>query len=277
MIIDKKIIQMKVFVLGSNGMLGRYVYKYLSNYYSTIEVNRDKFDVSECISLKLETILKDLDFSKNDIVINCIGTIKPRVDELGVTNCIITNSLFPHILSDVVDKLGGRVIHPTTDCVYEGEKGNYNEKDPHDIKDIYGRSKSLGENHFSTLIRTSIIGEELFNKRSLVEWVKSNANGKINGFTNHYWNGMTCLEFAKLCKNIIDTENFWKGVKHIYSNTVSKFELLNIINDVYNLKIEITPTVSDSKIDRTLSTVFPNFYEIISLRDQIIEMKNFQI
>jgi dTDP-4-dehydrorhamnose reductase len=268
---------MKVFILGSKGMLGRYVYKYLSNYYEIVEINRDKLIVDECVKSNLEFVLKLNNLEKGDVLINCIGTIKPRVDELGVMNCIVTNSLFPHILSEVVNKMGAKLIHPTTDCVFEGDKGSYVETDHHDIKDVYGRSKSLGENNKDTIIRTSIIGEELINKRSLVEWVKSNKGGRINGFTNHYWNGITCLEFAKICKKIIESPNLWSGVRHIYSNTVTKFELLHLINEIYDLNIEVIPILSDSTTDRTLSSIFSIDYIVIPLKDQISEMKNFQI
>lgn len=270
-------LQMKVFIFGSKGMLGRYVFKYLKQFYHVTEINRDQLHVTESVRTEVLSVLKKHEFQKGDVVINCIGTIKPRVDDLGTLNCLVTNSLFPHVLSELVKDLGGFLIHPTTDCVYEGTKGGYIETDSHDIKDIYGRSKSLGENNEDTLIRTSIIGEELINKRSLVEWVKSNKGGEINGFTNHYWNGITCLEFAKLCKRIIDDGNFWKGVKHIFSNTVTKYELLQEINQTYELQIKINPILDKKEINRSLSTIFEIEYEITPIKEQILEMKNFQI
>lgn len=270
-------LQMKVFIFGSKGMLGRYVFKYLKQFYQVTEINRDQLHVTESVRTEVHSVLKKHEFQKGDVVINCIGTIKPRVDDLGTLNCLVTNSLFPHVLSELVKDLGGFLIHPTTDCVYEGTKGGYIETDSHDIKDIYGRSKSLGENNEDTLIRTSIIGEELINKRSLVEWVKSNKGGEINGFTNHYWNGITCLEFAKLCKRIIDDGNFWKGVKHIFSNTVTKYELLQEINQTYELQIKINPILDKKEINRSLSTIFEIEYEITPIKEQILEMKNFQI
>ena len=55
------------------------------------------------------------------------------------------------------------MIHPTTDCVYTGLKGDYDENDSYDVCDVYGMSKALGESNNCTVIRTSIIGEELKN------------------------------------------------------------------------------------------------------------------
>jgi dTDP-4-dehydrorhamnose reductase len=181
------------------------------------------------------------------------------------------------MLSKVVNELGAKLIHPTTDCVYSGLKGHYNENDKYDVSDIYGMSKAIGEPLDCTVIRTSIIGEEVGQGRSLVEWVKSSANTTVTGFTNHYWNGITCLEFAKICDTIIKANNFWKGTRHIHSNTVNKFELVHLISEIYGLNIGVTPKETTVTCDRSLSTNFNliEYFNIPELKEQIIEMRNF--
>lgn len=268
---------MKVFIFGSNGMLGRYVKIYLSNFFNVIEINRDSLDASNCSEKNIEDILIHNNIQSGDVIINCVGTIKPRVDELGDLNSILVNSIFPRYLSNVTEKFNCKMIHPTTDCVFDGVIGNYNENHIHNITDVYGRSKSLGEPSNCTVIRTSIIGEEMSNGRSLIEWVKSNKDKEINGFTNHIWNGITCLEFAKVCKIIIDNNLFWSGVRHIHSNSVDKFELLTMINEVYQLNIKINKVESNVTIDRSLSTIYQNLFTIPNLYDQIVEMRDFKL
>ena len=203
-----------------------------------------------------------------------MGTIKPRVDELGTLNALQVNSVFPRLLANAAENLGMKMIHPTTDCVFSGKDGKYTETSPHDVTDIYGRTKSLGEPENCSVIRTSIIGEEVTGKRSLLEWVKSNKNGKICGYTNHFWNGVTCLEFAKVCQSIIDHGVFHNGVRILFSNVLNKFELLNIINDVYCLNIEIEAKETPNKCDRSLYSESP-LYIVPSLKEQITEMKEF--
>jgi dTDP-4-dehydrorhamnose reductase len=268
---------MKIFIFGSNGMLGRYVKTYLTNFFEVVEINRDKFNVSNCSEQTIEDILIQNNIKNGDVIINCIGTIKPRVDELGELNAIIVNSVFPRYLANVCEKLNSNLIHPTTDCVFDGLKGDYNENDEHDVTDVYGRTKSLGEPSNCTVIRTSIIGEELNQGRSLVEWVKSNKNKEINGFTNHIWNGMTCLQFAKICKLVIDDNLFWKGTKHIFSNKVNKFELLSIINEVYQLNIKINNIEANVLVDRSMSSIHEGIFTIPNLYNQITEMSNFKL
>lgn len=269
---------MKIIVLGSKGMLGRYVSRYLSKKFNVIQINRDVLDASKQNDETIERFLINNNIKKNDVIINCIGTIKPKVDELGDLNAILVNSVFPRLLANICEKNGCKLIHPTTDCVYNGIKGNYDENSVYDANDIYGMSKAIGEPKNCTVIRTSIIGEEIDQKRSLVEWVKSNNGEKIFGFTNHFWNGMTCLQFAKICEKIISENLFWNGIKHLYSNVVSKKELLEILIETYDLNTIVHPRETDVACDRTISTVYSDnisSFNIPTLKEQIIEMKNF--
>ena len=169
------------------------------------------------------------------------------------------------------------MIHITTDCVFSGKDGNYNELSEHDETNDYGMSKSLGELCKATIIRTSIIGEELTNKRSLLEWVKSNKEKEINGFTQHYWNGVTCLQLAKIIYKVIKDDLYWEGTRHIFSpKSVSKFELVSIINEVYDLNITVVPFETE-KVDKTLITIYNtnSIFNIYSLKEQIIELNKY--
>jgi len=270
---------MKIYIFGSTGMLGRYVSTYLSKKFEVINISRKDIDVSKTDYKDLRSTLISLNVNENDIIINCVGTIKPRVDELGDLNAILVNSVFPRILSDVCEDLKIKLIHPTTDCVYSGKKGKHNEDDVYDVYDVYGMSKALGEPKNCMVIRTSIIGEEVNQGRSLVEWVKSQKNGQAFGFTNHFWNGVTCLQFSKIIEKIISENMFWIGTKHIHSDTLNKLELVSIINDVYNLNITILPKETSSICDRSLSSKFNNNIKlkIPSLKTQIEDMKEFSL
>ena len=269
---------MKVFLFGSTGMLGNYISKYFNEKdYDIVSFSRDYFDVSEVENHHLlENLLKDNGAKKGDFVINCAGTIKPRVDELGDLNAIIVNSVFPHNLAKTCKELDLSMIHITTDCVFSGERGEYVESDEHDARDVYGKTKSLGEPSYCMNIRTSIIGEEFGQHRSLVEWVKSRKNKDANGFVNHDWNGVTCLELSKLINFLIKNNITWYGTKHIHSpESVNKYELLSIINEVYDLNIDIKKVKADSVIDRTMSSEYIPFYDIQTIEKQIKEMKEF--
>lgn len=266
---------MKVFVLGSNGMLGKYVSTYLKEYYEVIGVNRNLIDGSNTSENEIEITLSNLSIKKDDVLINCVGAIKPRVDELGDLNAIKVNSVFPRMLANVCEKLNVKMIHPTTDCVYTGKKGSYTENDTYDVNDVYGMTKALGEPNNCNVIRTSIIGEEVNQTRSLIEWVKSQKNNSVFGFTNHYWNGVTCLQFAKICKTIIENNSFWFGTRHVFSNTVTKKELVEYISQVYDLNIVVNPKETEIPCDRSISSIYENEFKVPNLKEQLEELKEF--
>lgn len=263
---------MRIFILGNKGMLGRYVFDYFKlQSFDVVGLSREDLDAGTVS----ETDLFELGFGENDIVINCIGIIKRN--DVSKLDYVIVNSRFPHLLSNVCNKIGSKLIHITTDCVYDGVESNYNEEHDHTATDVYGMSKSLGEPENATIIRTSIIGEEKGQSRSLVEWIKSNRDNTVNGYTNHFWNGITCLQFAKVCEYVINNNFFWEGIKHIISPTVvSKLELVNMVSDIYDLNMNVVPFEAPSKCDRSMSSIRNDIeIGIPELEIQIKEMKDF--
>ncbi len=262
---------MKIILFGSNGMLGSYLKSYLELEHTIVEITRKDIDLSVVDEAELLSFLTKK-ISKGDIIVNAAGVIKQR--SYNTLDMVMVNSVFPHILAKFKGQVGCNVIHITTDCVYDGFSGAYVESDAHNCTDEYGRSKSLGENLTITNIRTSIIGEEKHNKRSLLEWVRSNRDKTIDGHENHTWNGVTCLELSKLISQIIKNNAFWTGVKHVFSpDIVSKYTLVSMINEVYDLNITINKKSTDNHCYRNLSTVGdrmigkPLYTQILELRD----------
>ena len=266
---------MKVFVFGSTGMLGTYVTKYFSlKDYEVIPLSRNQLDINRVT----DDVLMHSSIDEGDVVINCAGLIKQRS---GITeyDFIRVNTVFPHILAQTCEHKDAKLIHISTDCVFDGKVGGYNEKSLHNAIDIYGRSKSLGEPSNATIIRTSIIGEEKNNFLSLLEWTRSNKNRKVNGFVNHMWNGITCLKFAELCEHIIKNNLFWLSVKHIFSpEVVNKYELVSLISDIYDLNITVTPTEAPNVCDRSLTSVREDvLISVETLEVQLQKMLDFRI
>jgi len=244
-----------IIVLGSTGMLGRYVYDYLKFKcnYSVIGITRNSLDITN-----LNIVKKALEYQikKDDIIINCIGITNKR-EYVSVNEMYIINSIFPHILDRICISKEAHFIHPSTDCVFTGKKGEYTIHDEKDEQGDYGLSKSIGENLYGSVIRVSIIGEQENRYDGIVQWCKKNRECNVDGYTNHYWNGITCLEWAKLADNIISNKNWWNGVRMFSSkfkgnNYVSKAELIQCISDFYMLNLRINPIVHDTYNNKVL-------------------------
>jgi dTDP-4-dehydrorhamnose reductase len=267
---------MKIIIFGVTGMLGNYVFKYLNQTYDCIGITRNDFDINNLSNKNLDILFKQKEFNSGDIVVNCAGLIPQTDKEKSNRIYYKVNAIFPILLGNKCRENNIKMIHITTDCVFNGSKGGYDENSPSDVTDDYGVSKSLGDLCYSTIIRSSIIGEEIYNKRSLLEWVKSNVGKEINGFNNFYWNGITCLQMAKLIEEIIIRNDFWEGVRHFYSpRSISKYELLLLINEKYDLNIKINSVkFKDETKDMTISSIYNN-YVIPDLEVQIEELRKF--
>lgn len=213
-----------------------------------------------------------------DYVINCIGTIKPFIEGASTVETLSINAIFPHLLADYCNRNGSRLIHITTDCVFSGlDREPYLESHSHDATDLYGRSKSLGEPSGAMVLRTSIIGHEIRNNVSLVEWVKSQAGNEVSGFTNHIWNGVTTLTYAACCEEIMEEGLFENGLFHIFSpDTVTKCELVGMISEALNLGVKVKPTETEVPCYRNLGTeyILSGNLKIPSLHDQIAKLSS---
>jgi dTDP-4-dehydrorhamnose reductase len=260
----------KVAILGSTGMLGSMVRLYLGqkSCYSIYAPSRKRLD-AEWTSVDL---LADL-LRGQDYAINCIGIIKPRIDETfpaSVLRALHVNALFPHLLATAAERTGCRVLQIATDCVYSGRSGDYDENSPHDALDVYGKTKSIGEVRSPAVrhLRCSIIGPEGADrpKDSLLEWFLGQPAGSmIKGFTNHHWNGITTLAFARLCHGIMSADLFYRlqPVQHIVPrNTVTKAGLLSHFAYFYRRDdISFGEVAAPVAVDRSLTTCSPDMNE----------------
>lgn len=263
-----------IILFGSTGMLGGYCLKILQNNYNVIPITRKEYNIVDNNYNKLFNIIKSYN---NSVIINCAGVI-PQRKKLDNIDIFVINALFPKMLNKIANQLNLNFIHISTNYVFNYENSNCNESVMPNEIEPYALSKILGEPEEACVIRTSIIGEEIINKKSLIEWVISNKNGKINGYNNYLWNGCTCLTLVKFIKTIIDTDTYWKGIKHIHSmETISKYELVCMINEIYNLNISITSLALDKPINKTLSSIYVNTTILKSIKEQIIEQKNIDL
>ena len=268
----------KIYIFGSTGMLGTYVTKILSNDFNIICITREMFDILNDNWSKLVNILDSYKINEKDYIINCAGAIHQKTNETDFKKYIKLNALFPQKLSDLIVNYSAKLIHITTDCVFDGISGKYDENHVHNNTDIYGITKSLGEPENCCVIRTSIIGHELKEKKNLLEWILSNKNKTIYGYTNHIWNGVSCLTLSNIIKEMIEKKIFWEGVRHIFSpNIVSKYELCNMVNDIYNLNINIQKKENKITINRHLISKNKIPFNIPELKLQIIAQKNFNL
>ena len=262
----------KILILGSTGMLGATVARYLHKQgFETVEGNRSGIAVasgSKAIKIKgltphdLASVFQSEDIS---YVVNCIGLIKQLIFESNsesVLEAIKVNSEFPRYLEKLASIYNFKIIQIATDCVFSGDKGNYTEEDLHSPVDVYGMTKSLGETRGPRVmtLRCSIIGPELSGNKSLLSWFLSHSlNKELNGYSNHLWNGLTTLQFSKIVSGILRNDLFKPGIFHLVPEGVeSKGRLLELFAKYYHrTDLRISPVQAPTTVNRTLITTMP--------------------
>lgn len=240
---------MRVTVVGSRGMAGHVVVKYLEQQRHTVTaVDRSILDIEQG---NVDWFFETLDA---DFVVNAIGLLVKDCNDRP-DRAVTINSWWPQYCAYKLKHTSTRLIHLSTDCVFDGKRGNYVESDKHTETNAYGRSKSFGEidNNKDVTFRMSIIGPELKNGTGLLNWVTTNSSHELPGWDNAWWNGITTLQLAKcIDRHIINP--VVTGVYHLVNNhnQINKYDLLCKINAIYGLGKSIIRTQGPKTINKVL-------------------------
>lgn len=256
---------MKVLILGGDGMLGHELFFQLRTRHEARVTLRQPlaayaahrlFDAQNAIgdvdvrtSGRIEQVLRDF---QPQAVINAVGIVKQRPESEDALTSIEVNSLAPHRLALACRAIGAHLVHLSTDCVFSGRRGHYNETDLPDPPDVYGRSKLLGEVSVegALTLRTSMIGLGLYRKTSLIDWFLAQ-KGRVQGYRYAIFSGLTTRELARVIAMLIEKHPQASGLYHLAAEPISKLDLLTKLRERLGLGIEIVPA-DEPRIDRSL-------------------------
>jgi dTDP-4-dehydrorhamnose reductase len=249
-----------VLIIGATGMLGHKLVQHLSERFTVTATIRGSaapghpaahaaiagaalvcnVDVED--APRLATVIGAV---APDVVINAVGIVKQLEAAKDPLPSIAINALLPHQIAMACRALPrpARLIHLSTDCVFSGRGGPYQESDFADADDLYGRTKLLGEvtGQNCLTLRSSIIGRELRNKSGLVEWFMGQRGGKVRGFTRALYTGLTTIAMASLIGDLIEHHPELQGLWQVASAPIDKYQLLQLLNRHFDLGIAIAP------------------------------------
>lgn len=257
---------MRVCVLGKRGMLGNAVARYLEEMGCQVMTITQRF-----VASSPKPFLEEVQATKPDWCINCIG-LSSKQAEAG-KQLFEINALLPELLVAYLPPEVG-IIQPSTDGVFGTMIPNRYVTDIPDAVDDYGLSKRqaervmTGDNRY--IIRCSIIGIELGTTRSLLNWFLSQTNS-VSGYKNHYWNGITTLEWAKLCYGIINNQIDKNGsiFQPGFQPPISKYDLLILIGEIWKHSVKVNPIEATKPVLRSL---IPNI-KCLPLTVQLNQLK----
>ncbi len=257
---------MRILVLGTSGMLGNAVFRFFAevpeyDVYGSARTSAaapplPKHGKSMIIAgidaTDIDGLTKVFDDVRPSLVINCIGLVKQQKEASDAILALTVNALFPHQLARLCGQVGARLIHVSTDCVFAGTRGMYREEDAPDAQDLYGRSKLLGEVDYphAITLRTSIIGHELQGAQSLVGWFLAQEKS-VKGYTAAIFSGLPTVELAHVMRDHVMPRPDLRGLYHVASSPISKYDLLQLVAKEYGKAIDIVPD-GTLAIDRSL-------------------------
>lgn len=258
----------RVLILGGTGMLGHKLVQVLSGNFDVWSAIRGTFEpltkygfftpdrtITDIHADREEDVRRAIEMARPDVLVNCIGVVKQLPSANDVITTLTINSILPHRLYQLSAEYRFRLILISTDCVFNGEKGMYVEDDPSDAVDLYGRSKNLGEviGENCLTIRTSIIGRELTDTHSLVEWFLKNKGVAVKGFVKAVFSGFPTIVFADIIADLLSKHPELDGLFHVSSDPIDKFRLLSLVNEYFAAGVTIEPS-DELVIDRSLDS-----------------------
>lgn len=276
---------MKISILGARGMIGSGLTRYLRNIgYTVNELTRAQFslDASDNLIEICDKLSKNPHYLEADWLVNCLGIVKQFSNRYSEQHIEFVNGIFPQYLSEITNAHNKKLLHISSDCVFSGLKGNYNENDRPDATDIYGISKALGDmiSDDSLVIRTSTIGVEHGLGHGLLSWYSSQVM-PVDGYLNAIYSGLSLKELSRSIHHLWGA-NLKRGLYNVSSEPISKFDLLHLM---YILGVgpkplpvkfpELDRSLDDSKYRRVTKLKKPNWVEMVhDIKIEIEEAKN---
>ncbi len=253
-------------VLGGNGMLGHKVTQVAARHlevYATVRDTRpglapllgldaDHLLVHADVTVGIDALL---DRVRPGAIVNCVGVLPAVTGTLDPEEAMGVNGLAPHRIATAARLRGMRLIHVSTDAVFDGTRGDYTEDDAPDATDVYGRSKALGEvnDDCHLTIRTSLVGRQLQGSRGLLEWFLSQRGQTVQGYRAMRFSGLSTLALGRTIVKLITEHPTLTGRFHVGGDAISKHDLLHLMNETFSAGITIVPS-DGLRIDRSLDS-----------------------
>lgn len=269
---------MNFLVLGATGMAGHTIAFFLKEQGHTVRsLNRNPFPFVEEIRgdvTDFENVKKIIENDDYDAVINCVGILNQNAEK-NKHLAVFLNSYLPHYLSFITCEMETQVIHMSTDCVFSGKEGSYNENSFRDGVTFYDRSKALGELETgkNLTFRNSIIGPDMKQEGiGLFNWFMKQ-KGPIKGYTNAIWTGVTTLTLAKAMEKA--AKDKLRGIYNLVNNcTISKYDLLSLFNKYFRNNCMLITPDDGVRVDKSLIDTRTDFdFHVPSYETMIQEMK----
>jgi dTDP-4-dehydrorhamnose reductase len=228
---------MRILITGASGLLGLNLAletAHRHTVFGTVNQNglqTGAFTVIQTDLLAPGAVESLLENTQPDWVIHCAALANLDACEADPLLAKKLNTELPRTLAAHVARGGARLVHISTDSVFDGLRGNYSEQDVPSPLGVYSRTKlgaerAVAEADPSAIIaRVNLFGWSLAGNRSLAEFFFNHLhNGKpVMGFTDVCFCPLLANDLASIFERMLQME--LSGVYHVVSSeSLSKYE-----------------------------------------------------
>ena len=252
---------MKYLVTGSAGLIGNQLVHDLEKsgeiVYSCYNNTESFFGIPIQLDLlDLEGIHKIFKKIQPDIIIHSAALTDVEKCEVEPKLANSLNVKATEIIAKETERLGSYLIYLSTDYIFDGKKGLYNETDFPNPLNHYGKTKLAGEKTIETntskwsIIRTSTPFGTNSSKKTFPVWLLENLqkNKEVNILEDQFTSPTYVPNLSKMILEIV-TRNL-EGFFHLAGSTrISRFEFAKLIAKKLNLDSSLLNPV---KIDTML-------------------------
>ena len=179
------------------------------------------------------------------VVVHCAAATDVEWCEKNPNETFAINASACAEMISTLNQIEGTFVLISTDSVFDGVRGQYQETDEPRPLNVYAQSKLAAEEIVSTnadrfiILRTNIYGWNGQRKNSLAEWIlqELTASRIITGFEDAIFSPLLASDLGPLIEKIIAKE--LQGLYHAgAANSVSKYEFARHLAEIYELKTE---------------------------------------
>lgn len=228
---------MRILVTGASGLLGANLALEAAKDHTvfglvnSVDLHTNTFQVLKGDLAEPGVIEYLLDQTQPDWVIHCAALANIDACEADPARAVQMNTEVPRKLAINVARGGARLLHVSTDAVFDGVKGNYVESDVPNPLSVYARTKLDGEravaeaNPDAIIARVNLFGWSPSGRRSLAEWfVNSLGSGKsVMGFTDVFFCPLLANDLGRIFLEMLHQQ--LRGLYHVVAqDSLSKYD-----------------------------------------------------
>ena len=210
---------MRIVILGAGGRLGAALVREYRREFDVIGLSRAQLDLTK--SDQIRDRLSSFEF---DLLVNCAAMTNVDLCEAKQAEAFAVNADAPKVLAEICSEKKAKLIHFSTDYVFDGEKREpYTEDDAAKPISIYGESKRAGEENILALqdrhlvVRVSwVFGPD---RPSFIDAMieRARKEEKIDAIADKWSTPTYTVDIAKMLTQFVDVD-VTGGVLH-FSNS----------------------------------------------------------